>query len=82
LGKPAGQPTRAPEFMRVLVSPDQPRIAGDALDFRDEIKGPDVRPGGPGTERRLTFNIELTDDGETTGTQFEERGPFRNWRRA
>src|SRR5215471_21255635 len=37
LGKPAGEPTRAPQFMRLLVASGQPRIAGDALDFRDEI---------------------------------------------
>lgn len=28
LGKPLDEPTRAPEFMRLLVAPDQPRIEG------------------------------------------------------
>ena len=37
LGKPEGEPTRAPAFMRLLVDPAQPRIPGEALDFRDEI---------------------------------------------
>src|SRR5262249_17862228 len=37
LGKPPDEPTRAPEFLRLLVSADQPRIAGDGLDFRDEV---------------------------------------------
>ena len=36
LGKPAGEPTRTPEFLRFVVAPEQPRIPGDGLDFRDE----------------------------------------------
>ena len=37
LGKPDNEPTRAPRFMRLLVASDQPKIGGDALDFRDEV---------------------------------------------
>src|SRR5207237_3874604 len=37
LGKPENEPTRCPEFMRLLVAPDQPRIAGAGLDSRDEM---------------------------------------------
>ena len=37
LDKPDGEPTRAPAFMRLLVDPAQPRVPGDAVDFRDEI---------------------------------------------
>src|SRR3984893_2364481 len=37
LDKPDGEPTRAPAFMRLLVDPAQPRVQGDALDFRDAI---------------------------------------------
>jgi hypothetical protein len=81
LGKPAGEPTRAPEFMRLLVSPDQPRIQDDALDFRDEIMAQLFDRGDPTPRRRLTFNIEVTDEGETTGPPIEERRTFRNWRR-
>jgi hypothetical protein len=81
LGKPAGEPTRAPEFMRLLVSGDQPRIEGDALDFRDEIMAQIFDRGDPNPKRRLTFHIELTDEGETTGPLIEERRTFRNWRR-
>jgi hypothetical protein len=82
LGKPAGEPTRAPEFMRLLVSSEQPRIAGDGLDFRDEIMAQIFDRGDPTPKRRLTFDIELTDDGETTGPAVEERRTFHNWRRA
>jgi hypothetical protein len=81
LGKPAAEPTRTPAFMRLLVSPDQPRIDGDALDFRDEIMAQIFDRGDPTPRRTLTFNIEVTDDGETTGPPFEERRTFRNWRR-
>jgi hypothetical protein len=37
LGKPANDPTQAPEFMRPLVAANQPRIEGENLDFRDEV---------------------------------------------
>jgi hypothetical protein len=47
LGKPAGQPTRAPEFMRLLVAPGQPRIPGEAIDFRDEIMAQIFDRGDP-----------------------------------
>jgi hypothetical protein len=81
LGKPTGQPTRAPEFLRLLVSPDQPRIQGEGLDFRDEIMAQIFDRGDPAPKRTLTFHIEVTDDGETTGPIAEERRTFRNWRR-
>jgi hypothetical protein len=58
LGKPKGQPTRAPEFMRLLVSSDQPRIPGDDLDFRDEVMAQIFDTGDPEPKRTLTFHIE------------------------
>jgi hypothetical protein len=80
LGKPAGTPTRAPEFMRLLVAPSQPRIAGAELDFRDEIMAQIFDHGDPTPKRTLTFNIEVTDHGTTTGPAFRERRSFRDWR--
>jgi hypothetical protein len=80
LGKPAEEPTRAPEFMRLLVAPDQPRIAGERLDFRDEVMAQIFERGDPVPRRTLTFNIEVTDEGETTGPPIRERRRFRNWR--
>lgn len=80
LGKPDGQPTRAPEFMRLLVSPDQPRITGDDLDFRDEVMAQLFDKGDPQPKRTLTFNIEVTDDGSTRGLPLRQRRTFRNWR--
>lgn len=37
MGKPEGEPTRAPEFLQFLVSADQPVIPGEEIDFRDEV---------------------------------------------
>ena len=81
LGKPAGEPTRAPEFMRLLVAPTQPVIPGADLDVRDEVMAQIFDPGDPAPKRTLTFNIEVTDDGHTSGTPFRVRRTFKNWRR-
>jgi len=81
LGKPAGEPTRAPEFMRLLVSPEQPVIAGAELDVRDEVMGQIFDRGDPVAKRTLTFTIDVTDEGTTSGTSFRVRRAFRNWRR-
>jgi hypothetical protein len=81
LGKPAGQPTRAPEFMRLLVDPRQPRMAGADLDFRDEIMAQIFDRGDPVPKRTLTFAIEVTDEGQTSGPALRERRTFQNWRR-
>jgi hypothetical protein len=81
LGKPDGQPTRAPAFMRLLVDSGQPRIAGDALDFRDEIMAQIFDRGDPIAKRTLTFHIEVTDEGSTRGPNFLQRRSFMSWRR-
>ena len=81
LGKPAGEPTRAPAFMRLLVDPRQPRIAGEALDFRDEIMAQIFDRGDPIRRRTLTFHIEVTDEGSTRGPNFYQRRSFANWQR-
>jgi hypothetical protein len=79
LGKPEREPTRAPEFMRLLVDPGQPRIAGEALDFRDEIMAHIFDRGDPVAKRTLTFHIEVTDQGSTRGPNFFQRRSFSNW---
>jgi hypothetical protein len=81
LGLPSGQATRAPTFMRLLVAPDQPRIKGEGLDFRDEIMRQIFDPGDPVPKRTLRFNIEVTDDGEVYGPALAQRRSFSNWRR-
>jgi hypothetical protein len=81
LGKAQGEPTRAPTFMRLTVAPDQSRIEGAGLDFRDEIMAQIYDRGDIRPKRTLTFNIDITDDGETHGPPFRERRTFRDWRR-
>ena len=81
LGKQPGEPTRAPAFMQLLVAPGQPVIPGDDLDLRDEVMAHIFDRGDPSPKRTLTFNIEVTDEGHTSGTPFRVRRTFRNWRR-
>jgi hypothetical protein len=81
LGKPQGQPTRSPEFMRLLISAEQPRIEGKLLDFRDEIMAQIFDKGHPKPQRKLIFNIEVTDEGQTSGTALRQRRKFQGWRR-
>jgi hypothetical protein len=67
--------------MRLTVAPAQPRIEGAGLDFRDEIMAQIYDRGDARPKRTLTFNIQVTDDGETHGPFFRERRTLRNWRR-
>jgi hypothetical protein len=81
LGKPENEPTRAPLFMRILVAPDQPRIEGKNLDFRDEVMAQIFDKGDPNPRRTLTFHIEVTDEGTTRPGLGSLRRSFKNWRR-
>ena len=81
LGKPAAVPTRAPEFMRLLLAPEQPFTPGADLDVRDEVMAQIFDAGDPVPKRTLTFNIEVTDEGKTSGTAFRVRRSFSHWRR-
>lgn len=81
LGKPTDAHTSAPQFMRLLVAADQPRIPGERLDFRDEVMAQIYDRGDPAPKRKLIFNIEVTDEGESHGPQVRLRWTFRNWRR-
>jgi hypothetical protein len=81
LGKAKDEPTRAPTFMRLLVAPEQPRVPGIDLDFRDEIMAQIYDKGDAAPKRTLTFHIEVTDEGTTRGAPVYERRTFKNWRR-
>jgi hypothetical protein len=81
LGKPLDEPTRAPEFMRLLVASDQPRNEGEKLDFRDEVLGQIFDKGDPAPKRTLNFNIEVTDEGTTEYGLGSVRPKFTNWRK-
>jgi hypothetical protein len=81
LGKPPGESTRTPQFMRLHVSPQQPKIAGADVDFRDEVMAQIFDRGDPLPRRTLTFDIEVTDDGQVSGAAARQRWTFRNWKR-
>src|SRR5262249_436193 len=69
------------EVSGLLVVPEQPRIEGAGMDFRDEIMAQIFDKGDPKPKRTLTFNIEVTDEGSTRGLPAFERRTFKNWRR-
>jgi hypothetical protein len=81
LGKPADESTRAPAFLRLRVSADQPRVEGVQLDFRDEIMQQIFDAGDPEPRRQLTFDLEVTDEGITHGTAALQWRTFEGWRR-
>jgi hypothetical protein len=79
LGKPEGQPTRTPEFMRLVVAPNQPKIPGADLDFRDEVMAQIFDRGNPVPQRTLRFRIDVTDRGNVSGPAFRLKRTFSNW---
>ena len=81
LGKPAGEPTRAPEFMQLTLAAGQPVIAGDNLDFRDEIMAHIYDPGDPTPKRKLVFDVETSDTGTTHGPPIRVRRDITNWKK-
>src|SRR5262249_11520639 len=81
LGKPKNEPTQTPQFMRLVVAPEQPRIEGAALDFRDEVMAQIFDKGNPAPQRTLVFNIEVTDKGSTAGSALSQTRRFEGWRR-
>jgi hypothetical protein len=81
LGRSPGEPTRAPQFMRLPVWRGQPTIQGTNLDFRDEVMAQIFDRGDPFPKRTLTFDIEVTDDGQNSGGAARQRRTFQNWRR-
>lgn len=80
LGKSDRAPTRAPQFIRLVVAPNQPRIAGADLDFRHEVMAQIFDRGDPVAKRTLTFTIEVTDQGQSKGPGFRVRRTFKDWR--
>ncbi len=81
LGKPPREPTNSPAYMRLLMTSDTPKVEGDNLDIRDEVLGQMFDKGDPAPKRKLSFHIEVTDDGtEFTLLGFTKR-TLKNWRR-
>jgi hypothetical protein len=67
--------------MRLVVDPTQPRIPGEALDFRDEVMAQIYDPGDPMPKRTIKFHIDVTDTGSSRGPNFFQRRTFRDWMR-
>jgi hypothetical protein len=80
LGKPANEPTSAPEFMQLSVVPEQPVISGVALDFRDEIMAQIYDRGDPTPKRLLTFQIETSNKGVSRGGALKQMREITDWR--
>lgn len=81
LGKPEGEPTRAPWHMMLKMTPGQRRIEGDRLDFRDEIYGHIFRPGESEPSGSIEFEISVSDTAKTSGIPGFRRVKVSDWRR-
>ena len=79
LGKDDAEPTRAPEFMRLMAEPSS-EVGGRDLDFRDEVLGQIYDKGDSTPRRTLTFHIEVSDQGTTRG-QLVQRRTITGWKR-
>ena len=65
LGTAQGEPTRAADLHAPHAGAGPARIEGAELDFRDEIMAQIYDRGDERPKRALTFDIAVTDDGET-----------------
>ena len=79
LNKKSDEPTQTPEFMRLRVIPEQPRIEGQELDFRDEIMAQIYDVGDSVPKRSLGFSIEVSDTGSTKGSPAAQRRLITDW---
>ncbi|NOT12471.1 MAG: hypothetical protein HOP23_11665 [Methylococcaceae bacterium] len=80
LDKAADESTQTPEFMRLRVVPEQLRIEGTGLDFRDEIMAQIYDPGESTPKRSLSFTIDVSDSGRTEGPPAMQRRIISHWR--
>jgi hypothetical protein len=80
LGKPKDEESRTPQFMRLTTDPPEKIEKGADVDFRDEVLGRIYDRGDPKPQRQLVFNIEVAEDGVTSGI-IATRLSISNWRR-
>jgi hypothetical protein len=81
LGKPANAPTRAPEHMLLKMATGQRRIAGDGLDFRDEIYAHLFKPGDQDPSGSMDFDVFVSDKGKRLGFPGFRRVEVTDWQR-
>ena len=79
LNKPEGTPTRCPEYMQLRVI--SPKLGGDdeTADFRDEILTHIYNRGNQTPQRKLVFQIEVSDEGKMTGL-INRRLQVKDWK--
>jgi hypothetical protein len=80
LGKPDAQRTNAPQFMRLVTAPPPTPHTDPDLDFRDEVLGRIYDRGNPTPQRTLTFHIDVSDEGTTSGRVVQRR-TITGWKR-
>ena len=78
LSKRDDEPTLSPEFMQLTVQSTYVPSPDPEIDFRDEILHQIYDPGDSVPKRKLTFAIEVTDEGTLRGL-LTKRRTFKNW---
>jgi hypothetical protein len=77
LGKPPGEATRAPQFLRLQASPGQPAVEED--DVRNEVLGHLFDKGNPAPQRTLRFDISVSEAGKRLSLGLFQRQTILNW---
>jgi hypothetical protein len=71
LGKSKDTPTSCPRFMRLTVAKETPPVSGAGADFRDEVLATIYDRGNPTPQRKLVFDIAVSDTGKKLGFGIE-----------
>jgi hypothetical protein len=67
--------------MMLKMTPGQPRIPGDRLDFRDEVYQHLFRPGESEPSGQIEFDISVSDTATSKGITGFRRVTVSNWQR-
>lgn len=81
LGKPPEVNTNAPEHLLIKMAPDQRRMEGRELDFRDEIYGHIFNPGDAEPSGAMEFDISVSSYGRRLGIRGLSRVEVEDWQR-
>ncbi len=81
LGKPEGDPTRSPEQMLLKMTPGQPRIEGEGLDFRDEVYAHIFKPGDTQPTGSIEFELSVSDTAKRSGVLGFRHVKVSDWRK-
>jgi hypothetical protein len=81
LGKPEGERTKGPGQMLLKMTPGQPRIEGESLDFRDEVYAHISKPGATHPTGSIEFDLSVSDTGRRSGPLGFRRVKVSDWRR-